>query len=237
MVDNKSLLTIPTFKGMFDLQVDEMTLTNAINIASKDLFKLLKKRRTLQQDSAVDDLTIQLGNEFPINANLSIDFSSADFDLFEYDSDFVKTDVTNLIESVSFVDLPGNNVIKVAFSEELPRENKRLGIRFNTAKFDIFDDANIDSIRRYLALSAFNTMSKDILLHLKQTGMTTFNINGVSIDVTTADFKSLKESNMEEMQQLYNRFVPLDIRRTVKNNQFLGHRPGNPSFLPGSLRR
>lgn len=218
------ILTVNTFKSMFDLKVDDATLLTAITIANFDLFKLLKSQvEFIQQEEKIEEI-IHFYSEFPITKDLSIDVGIDDIEIFEYDNNFNVTDVSNLVTNVQTIDIPKDFIVKLTYSETLPRAGKKLAIRINKSKINCFSFENVDNIRRWLSMASFNVMSKDILLHLQQRNISSFNLNGVTVDVSTSNFEDLKKSNEEEMLRIYNRFMPLEIRRTKTNPQWLGHK-------------
>lgn len=221
------ILTPNAFNGIYKLSMDETQVLNAIMTANQNLVRLMKRTEEFLLQTPVDNQIVKFGTWFPLSKDLSINIKPSDFEIYEFDTDYNKYDLQDKVVSTDVISLPQPNgtIVKMAYSENLPTAaDRQLVIRFNKSRIDCYSDDKIDNIRRWLALMTFNVLNKDVLLYLRQKGISSWNLNGVSVDINTSDFEELKTANEDEMKDIYNRFYPLVVERTRTNNKWLGRR-------------
>lgn len=232
------ILTPSAFKGLYKLEsMDDSQVLNAIITANQNLVRLLKRREEFLLQTPVTEQVVKFGTWYPLSKDLSINIKKEDFEIYEYDANYTKYDLQDKVTSVETIDLPQPNgtVVKLKYSEELPTASDRqVVLRFNKARISCYSDDLIDNMRRWLALMTFNILNKDVLLYLRQKGISSWNLNGVNVDISASDFEELKTANEEEMKDIYSRFFPLVIERTRTNSQWLGRGNGpGGRLVPG----
>jgi hypothetical protein len=207
--------------------MDETQVLNAILTANQNLVRLMKRTEEFQLQTPTTSQIIKFQDWFPLSKDLSVNIKPSDFEIFEYDPDYNKYDLQSSVTTVEVMYLPSPNgtIAKLTYSQALPTAaDRQLVLRFNKSRIDCYSADKIDNIRRWLALMTFNILNKDVLLYLRQKGISRWNLNGVSVEVNASDFDELKKANEEEMADIYHRFMPLVIERTRTNNKWLGRR-------------
>jgi len=221
------ILTVTAFKNLFDIELDDLKIQNAIQVATGSFFNLISKKYQYKVQQQRTDELIQLQNWFPISRDLSIDISSKDMRLFEYDTDYNTIDNIDHIIGIQFIEIKNDNRLKLQYDILLPQtQAHQMILEYNISRLNPGAPDKIDNVRRYLALAAFNILGKDIIISLKQNGITDWNLNGVSVSVDGNGMQTLKENNESEMKEIYNIIMPFAIEPTYANRQWLGSRYG-----------
>lgn len=217
------VLTVTTFKELYNIELDDIKVMNAIQTSLEYFYNLISKRTEFKLGNLKLTENIRLSYWYPLSKDLSIVLKRQDIEIFEYDSDWNKVDLNDKITNIEFVEIKDDNVLKLTFSETLPTTSgKQVILRFNTSRLNCFNPDKIDNIRRFVALKTFNLLSKDIILALNQNGISDWNLNGVSVSANNSGIEELKKANELEMAQIYNTIMPLAIERTISKGIWLG---------------
>jgi hypothetical protein len=217
------ILTPSIFKEIYNIQIEEKKVVNAINSATQYLFRLIKRREEFKINENKDSLLIKLREFYPLSLDLSTELKKSDIELFEVDREYVTYTIPDAnVTSIEFIELDNDNIVKLNFSQTYPTTGRTLIARFNMSRVNIYSDEKIDMVRRFLALKTFNMLSKDVLLNLNQNGITSWDLNGVSVAVDNNGLQELANNNEREMKDIYDNIMPLIMAKTRHNNMWLG---------------
>lgn len=228
------ILTRTEFKDIYGIELADDKIDDALVTAHESFFNLVSKKTQVNtQDVSSGNEAISLQNWFPISKELDSDLVNSDIIIYEYDNDYNQHDRNSNIINIRTFRQKNQNRLILTFDTDLPlNSGSQIYIEFNISRLDVGDSTKVDNIKRWVGMKTFNILSKNIIQTLNQEGITSWNLNGVSVSADNASIQELVDKNSQEMNDIYNLIMPIAIETTYQQNQRLGgtfnNRFGNP---------
>lgn len=200
-----NLVDAPMQRVHEELVSAKQALFNKIKITRFHTVITTKKFDTDGITVLSESLTIPTYELFPLSKEISPIFSKEDLELFGTVDDN-QVNETSKITSVNIEQYPITSKVKVITS---PLVSGTKYIRYYVSPVNLMNPVISGLVKRYLTLAVFNNLSKDIYMILSQKGISSWSLNGVSVSVDSNSFNAIKDSNLKEMNTLYNQFSNL----------------------------
>lgn len=199
-----SFIDAAKFKQLTGINLEQDIVCTAVEQTAetivRDLF--IPKEIVLQQQVEKFQMETPLAD-----INMDGSLTTDDIEVFEIDSDFVKYDLSAKIESFQ------SEFGFVKFSETLPTVNNRtLYIRYYIGKF------RYNKMKRSLIelnrLMAVNYLFRTVPYSKLQSGISSWNLNGVSVAFDLSSMKEIMATNTTMIDFLYNELTPFYSEKT-----------------------
>lgn len=185
--------------GFVEATVGADNITSALNIAFDKIRQSLFVKKTYEFTTPDDKFKI----ETPIadyNGDNSID--EDDINIFELDeSDYTETDRNAKI--LTFREKYGYIIMDALY----PTYNRKLIIEGYIARFD--NDEMQPYLKRLMILFASEYLFNTIPFNKLQEGISSWNLNGVSVTFDQSSINTIKEEIKKEIIQIYNFCKPI----------------------------
>jgi len=201
-----AFMTVLDFKNATGIALDDHNIETALVATAQKIKHLVfyKKSYTFTQPDDKFKLEGHIA-DYDCDGEITVD----DFNIYEFDKDdYVTPETDRKSNVVTFVPKYG----MITMDDSYPKDNKKLIIDFMIARFD--NEVMKPYLRRLNTLMACDSLFTNIPIKYLQDGISSWNLNGVSVTFDSNSLVEIKESLKQEMNTIIKFIRPVIYEKT-----------------------
>ncbi len=208
------IVDLNSFKNMYNILLADSLVLKSLKVAHEyvrhKISRVYEKELSYVSPSNKVGFYIPTGywvmdNDF--NNSLSVkDIEAKQFNSME----FTESDITSHIIDIRQYKYNNANRLIITFDNSYPEQGfNSLYFRFNITPLNLKDSRYKWFLQEFISLYAFKTLLGYVDLDKLQSGIASYNLNGVSLNVDSSTIRSVLEDLDKRIVNLYNEFMPL----------------------------